>query len=283
MSKADFTAQQAAIAPEISKPDKPKIEIGQKWRARDGSVVSIIKLDSKDTSYPWLGDNENWYTERGTDWWDSRETQLDLVELIQDASGFTIWRGGEQPEEARGASVMVKLRGVSGSPCFGGANDLHWCHLGGSGDIVAYKVVKVDAPPATTNKDQQWLNVSIGQVMEFKNDGAHHACLDVDEKATADSAIGILEAAAGHMRDRAATYDRPKGERSMAQTVAAFNAIAGRDLEESEGWLLMDLLKLTRLFAHPGFHRDSAEDHVAYGALLAEARAKEAAESLPED
>lgn len=56
----------------------------------------------------------------------------------------------------------------------------------------------------------------------------------------------ILTRAAQHMSDRAATYDKPEGERSMGKTVAAFNAITGRDLTESEGWLLMTLLKFVR-------------------------------------
>ena len=52
-----------------------------------------------------------------------------------------------------------------------------------------------------------------------------------------------LEKAAQHMRDRAATYDKLEGERSMAQTVAAFNAITGQDLTTAEGWEFMDVLK----------------------------------------
>lgn len=90
------------------------------------------------------------------------------------------------------------------------------------------------------------------------------------------NAPDILTRAAQHMRDRAATYDKPEGERSMAQTVAAFNAVTGRNLTEAEGWLLMDILKQVRLFARPGYHADSAEDHVAYAALMAEAKAREA-------
>lgn len=85
----------------------------------------------------------------------------------------------------------------------------------------------------------------------------------------------LLERAAGHMRDRAATYDKPEGERSMAQTVAAFNAVTGRNLSEAEGWLLLDILKQVRLFQRPGYHPDSAEDHIAYAALMAEAKARE--------
>lgn len=85
-------------------------------------------------------------------------------------------------------------------------------------------------------------------------------------------AVDFLAMAAGHMRARAATYDKPTGERSMARTVAAFNAITGRDLTEPEGWLLLQVLKDVRLFQNPGFHADSAEDCIAYAALKAESK-----------
>lgn len=45
-------------------------------------------------------------------------------------------------------------------------------------------------------------------------------------------ASDILDAAAGHMRDRAATFDKPEGERSMAQTVAIFNQFHGAGMTE---------------------------------------------------
>lgn len=86
------------------------------------------------------------------------------------------------------------------------------------------------------------------------------------------SAPDILAAAEKHMRDRAATYDKPEGERSMGKTVAAFNIITGRDLTESEGWLLMQILKDVRDRQRQDAHRDSLEDGVAYAALKAEAR-----------
>ena len=41
------------------------------------------------------------------------------------------------------------------------------------------------------------------------------------------TAANILTAALGHMRDRAATYDKPEGERSMGATVDAFLAVTG--------------------------------------------------------
>lgn len=93
------------------------------------------------------------------------------------------------------------------------------------------------------------------------------------------SAPGLLDAAHRHMLERAATYDQPQGERSVAAIVTAFNAITRRDdltgLSEAEGWLFLQLLKQVRLFAAPGFHRDSAEDNIAYAALLGEAKARE--------
>ena len=77
------------------------------------------------------------------------------------------------------------------------------------------------------------------------------------------------------MRDRAATYNKPEGERSMASTVAAFNAQTGRDLSESEGWLLLANLKVVRDRQRQQPHQDSIEDGVAYFALYGEARLKE--------
>lgn len=82
----------------------------------------------------------------------------------------------------------------------------------------------------------------------------------------------LMSKAVEHMQARASTYDRPEGERSMGKTVDAFNIITGRNLKESEGWLLLQLLKDVRLFQRPGYHADSAEDCIAYAALKAEAK-----------
>lgn len=82
----------------------------------------------------------------------------------------------------------------------------------------------------------------------------------------------LLGKAAALMHGRGKTYDEPEGERSMGKTVAAFNAITGRDLTESEGWLLMCVLKSVRAATRKEPHRDSLEDLIAYAALMAEAR-----------
>ena len=90
-----------------------------------------------------------------------------------------------------------------------------------------------------------------------------------------ETAPVFLKAAAKHMDDRASTYDKPEGERSMAQTVAIFNLFHGTNLTEAQGWHFMETIKNVRFFTKQGFHRDSGEDAIAYAALKTEAKQKE--------
>lgn len=79
----------------------------------------------------------------------------------------------------------------------------------------------------------------------------------------------ILQAAQSHMDDRASTYDKPEGERSMSATVEAFKAITGVALTEEQGWMFMAVLKAVR--SQQGDYRaDSYEDGAAYFALAGE-------------
>ena len=69
-------------------------------------------------------------------------------------------------------------------------------------------------------------------------------------------------------------------ERSMAATVAAFNAIEGTNLDERQGWAFMQTLKLVRAAntARNGrFNPDDYQDGAAYAALGAEAASKSSA------
>jgi hypothetical protein len=97
---------------------------------------------------------------------------------------------------------------------------------------------------------------------------SHEAAVKVPEPKAAE----LLGRAAAHMHDRSSVYDEPEGDRSMGKIVTAFNAITGRDLTESEGWMFMQQVKLVRLFTRSEYHADSAEDNIAYAALLAEAK-----------
>ena len=87
---------------------------------------------------------------------------------------------------------------------------------------------------------------------------------------TVTTANQILTNAAGHLQDRATTYDKPQGERSMGKTVALFNTLTGHQLSEVDGWQFMQLLKLVRS-RQGAFKADNFEDAAAYAALAGEA------------
>jgi hypothetical protein len=85
----------------------------------------------------------------------------------------------------------------------------------------------------------------------------------------------ILKAAAGNIAQRAASRDLPKGERSMARAVSAFNALTGHELSTRDGWLFMAGLKMARATA--GAHNaDDYQDGAAYFALAGEEAEKQA-------
>ena len=90
----------------------------------------------------------------------------------------------------------------------------------------------------------------------------------------------FLEAGIGHMKDRAATYDAPSGERSMEKTVEMFNSLLGdklrEPLTEEDGWNFMQILKLVRS-KQGDFKADNYEDGAAYAGLAGEAAAKSSA------
>lgn len=71
------------------------------------------------------------------------------------------------------------------------------------------------------------------------------------------------------MASRASERDCSEGERSMAATVTAFNAIFGKDLTETQGWQFMTLLKMAR-GAKGAFRADDYSDQVGYSALAGE-------------
>ena len=92
---------------------------------------------------------------------------------------------------------------------------------------------------------------------------------------TLNSAHDFLGMARSTMDERGQQYDKSGQERSMGRVVKAFNAVTGHDISEADGWTLMTLLKLVRDQKELP-HLDSLVDAVAYAALRAECRAKEA-------
>jgi hypothetical protein len=79
-----------------------------------------------------------------------------------------------------------------------------------------------------------------------------------------------LDEASQTLRDRAVTRDAPDGERSMAATVRAFNALFDAELTEEMGWQFMAILKIRR--GSQGIYvADDYTDQAAYSALAGEA------------
>jgi len=93
---------------------------------------------------------------------------------------------------------------------------------------------------------------------------------DTGVRKATRTATHLLQDAIKAMHDRASSRDLPGGERSMARTVAAFNALTGTSLSETQGWLFMTCLKQARATAG-AFNVDDYVDLAAYAALAGEA------------
>lgn len=258
-----------------------EIKVGQVWRTRSGEVVTVFVRDHNDTSYPWCARNadgdEIWLTNSGRDY-ESQNRPDDLIELVKDENGFTIWRGGERPVPV-GTHIAVRHRcgDIHVEPA-GEYRSTHWDHDNAAGDIVAYKVV--EQATAQQPADSATLAEETLSALGWTFDGQAwveqpKADLPIGMLDSPVSAPALLTAAAKHMNDRTAIYDKPEGERSMAQTVAVFEAYHGIKLTEAQGWHFMQVLKDVRLFTRDSYHGDSAEDCIAYAALKAEAKAQE--------
>ena len=118
----------------------------------------------------------------------------------------------------------------------------------------------------STPEEEEELESRMSVILQNGNDGSHY---DAPTGQAKRAAPEFLREAERLMVERGKQYDQPGGERSMGRAIAAFNAVTDSDLTESEGWLLMSLLKRVRQY-NGGYHKDSAEDAVAYAALEAE-------------
>lgn len=125
-----------------------EIAVGQVWRQRDGREVYIARKERN--GYWGSVATDNLKTEmadidddNGRALGGSSFRDYDLVELVKDEHGFTIWRGGDQPEETKGKNVLWRIHGRALAQ-EDEANVLRWEHSygGTGGDLVAYKVTE---------------------------------------------------------------------------------------------------------------------------------------------
>lgn len=101
--------------------------------------------------------------------------------------------------------------------------------------------------------------------------------VSVQKSTVLASADSFLRTAAATIQDRGVQRDTSaegaQQERSMAATVAAFNALEGTSLTERQGWAFMQVLKLARSAAsarNGQFNADDFVDGAAYAALAGE-------------
>ncbi|AXY83340.1 3'-phosphatase, 5'-polynucleotide kinase [Acidovorax phage ACPWH] len=118
-----------------------ELAVGQVWRCRDGKEREIIEHDGDDI-YPWDLRDGLCVTDQGTEWHDGEKSSIDFVELVRDENGFTIWRGGKQPEETKGKRVEVRFRATDVPNAVGDSEADSWQHYNSPSDIVAYKIVQ---------------------------------------------------------------------------------------------------------------------------------------------
>lgn len=135
-----------------------EIAVGQVWRCRDGKEREIVYNDGH-PEYPWdlrlvggkYNDGDDGSVgDDGCEYAPTMTHKRDLIELIRDEHGFTIWKGGPVAP----VSGMVEYRLRVGSTLSRAAESLGWDHDGGPADIVAYKVLSADsAEPQPNNAD----------------------------------------------------------------------------------------------------------------------------------
>jgi len=223
---------------------------------------------SKDTEVQWKGRgvNENGIPgsiAAGLLYWGHLNTDLDIIAYRYKT---------KEPESDMHPNLEFLARNVTEWPSkpVKNSHSIGWNGLRSDGREPDY--IRRDNPLSREYTRAQWLQArkDLGLIMsdeeeEMKAEEWQGA---IGGKRTAQN---FLHNAASLLTERGRQYDQPGGERSMGKAVSALNAITGRDLTEAEGWLLMSLVKRARQYSGAGYHRDSAEDAVAYAALEAEA------------
>lgn len=141
-----------------------EIKVGQVWRTRGGALATVESFDDH-PDYPVnikLGGNSASCGRNGRCWGDigaehTSDDDDDLIELVKDENGFTIWRGGKCPVSG---DTLVEYRLRSRTVSTDQAKILDWSYYEESdeADIVAYKVVEQAVTPDSATLAEETLS-----------------------------------------------------------------------------------------------------------------------------
>lgn len=146
---------------------------------------------------------------------------------------------------------------------------------------------------AVTGPDAGQVILLIGGMTVSKEEFETHQQSARDEQAMKDAQMAAIKAAGNgatnddrhdatslmaagivKINQRAITHDKGDGERSMAATVEAFNALTGCDLNESEGWVFLMVSKMAIGCQGGPFNPKTYSDLASFAGLTGECEAK---------
>lgn len=160
-----------------------EIKVGQVWRTRARGEVEI-EGHVEGSPFQWRLSNGNTVTDEGQ-MWTLAASGDDIVELVRDENGFTIWRGGEQPAETKGKWVMYRVRNGDAYPM--DADRLDWTHRSSELDIEAYKFAE-GTPAAQPAPDSDALACETLYALGYRWDGQSWV---QDHQPVAPGALGV--------------------------------------------------------------------------------------------
>lgn len=208
-----------------------EIAVGQVWRTREGGLTSKLS-DSGDRTYPFLDNSARMTWNEAGQRFTHTQHDTDLIELVTDEHGFTIWKGGDCPLAA-GQYADLRFRSGGTSSMVGAGSEVRWQHEGTLGDITAYKVVEAaqhTATPPALRIGQVWMN---GEGVEVRLE--HDTCYpDRPWRSVYVRDTGVGKAGAGaanHRADGTCTvarlnlvslvHDAPDSARLAEETLSA--------------------------------------------------------------
>ena len=124
-----------------------ELKVGQVWKDREGRKVTIARKSNSGFGFQTVSkDGDAHVYEKGTYWNSGKESQYDLIELVQDENGWRPWKATAYSVCPVGGWTLIVYRLSNGVEDSAFAGEKIWSTACGF-QIVAYKIVQ-EAPQA---------------------------------------------------------------------------------------------------------------------------------------